>query len=433
MTTSPTLAVAVSGGRDSTALLHAVARQARDAGLRVVALHVHHGLNPAADDWVDHVRRQCRRWRLDCRVARLMGTLAAGQSVEAWARAGRYRELARLAREEGASHVLLAHHRRDQAETVLLQALRGAGAAGLSAMPEVISRNGLFWCRPWLQQPASAIEAYVQRWRLSHIEDGSNSDTRFDRNRLRHEVWPALLAAFPHAETSLLAVAQQAQATAQLWAEVGQQVLDGLGAAEELPVPAWLALPPATRRASLQLWLRRQLGQGAPEALLQRLLTALPDQRSARVPVGAGRELRLYRGVLRLHADAGVAAELPLPTASPEEPRWRQPGLHALPAWGGSLRVTPVLRDGIALVCLDQAEMRPRGGGEQWQHRPASQPRSLKKQYQMLAVPAWARTGPLIWSGGRLLFVPGLGLDARVLAAEGEPQVQLAWVPERSV
>lgn len=428
MATAPTLAVAVSGGRDSTALLHAVSRQARANGLRVVALHIHHGLNPAADDWVRHVQRQCSRWRLDCRVARLEGAPARGQSVEAWARAGRYRALACLAHEERATHVLLAHHRRDQAETVLLQALRGAGAAGLSAMPAQTERDGLVWCRPWLLHTASAIANYVQRWRLSHIEDDSNLDTRFDRNRLRHQVWPALLSAFPQAETALLAVAQQAQAAAQLLEEVGQQALDTLGAGEQLPVAGWLNLRPATRRASLQQWLRTQLGRGAPDVLVTRLLNELPGLSSACFPVDGARELRLYRAALRLHTHASEAAALARPVGG--EPAWRCVGLHALPEWQGRLRVTPALQGGVSLTCLAQAELRPRGGGEQWQRRAGSTPRSLKKQYQAVGVPAWSRAGPLIWSAGHLLFVPGLGLDARFLAPEGEPQVALEWIAD---
>jgi tRNA(Ile)-lysidine synthase len=429
MTTSPTLAVAVSGGRDSTALLHAVQRQARAAGLRVVALHIHHGLNPEADAWAQHVTQQCRRWRVACRVARLEGAPVPGQSVEAWARTGRYRELARLAREEGAYLVLLAHHRRDQAETVLLQALRGAGPAGLSAMPQTIEREGLLWCRPWLHHTAAAIAAYVQRWRLSHIEDDSNLDSRFDRNRLRHEVWPTLLQAFPQAETAMLAVAQQAQQATLLAQEIGEHSLGLIGASDHLPVRAWQDLPPATRRATLQLWLRGQLGRGAPEVLLQRLSQALPGRHSGRFPVDGTCELRLYRSALRLH-------RLPSPALEPQalagdDPPWREVGEHRLAAWRGSLRVQPVAHGGVALHCLAQAELRPRSGGEQWQGKAGGLARSLKKQYQAMAVPAWLRQGPLVWAAGRLIFVPGLGLDARCLAPAGTPQVALSWLPDR--
>ena len=144
----PRVGVACSGGRDSTALLHATARAAASLGLEVRALHVHHGLLPEADAWWRALEGRCRRWRragwpVAFCGARVPGRPAPGDSIEAWARRARYRALAELAQGEGITLVLLAHHRRDQAETVLLQALRGAGAPGLSAMPKVVVREGI--------------------------------------------------------------------------------------------------------------------------------------------------------------------------------------------------------------------------------------------------------------------------------------------------
>lgn len=200
------VAVAYSGGRDSTALLHATARAASQTGglLCVHALHVHHGLSVHADAWLRHGRETCRRWAarglpVQFHAERVRVALDGGASIEAAAREARYAALARMARAAGCDTVLLAHHREDQAETVLLQALRGAAAAGLAAMPRGIERDGLTWIRPWLAQPRAAIEAYVRRHRLAWIDDDSNTDTRYARNRLRHEVWPTLLQAFPQA------------------------------------------------------------------------------------------------------------------------------------------------------------------------------------------------------------------------------------------
>lgn len=173
---TPRVAVAVSGGRDSTALLHCTVRTAAALGVGVVALHVHHGLMPAADAWLAQVQAQCRRWGVAFCSRRLQTHPPRGASVEAWARAERYRALAEMAREARCSIVLLAHHRRDQAETWLLQALRGGGPAGLSAMPQEAVREGITWARPWLAQPRAAIEAYVRRHRLKHVEDDSNAD-----------------------------------------------------------------------------------------------------------------------------------------------------------------------------------------------------------------------------------------------------------------
>ncbi|HET7794176.1 MAG TPA: tRNA lysidine(34) synthetase TilS, partial [Rhizobacter sp.] len=189
------IAVAYSAGRDSTALLHAVVHAAAQQGAQVAALHVHHGLSPHADDWLAHASAQCERWArqgLPVRLIthRLSGKPTRGESIEAWARQARYRALRQMAIEAGAKLVLLAHHQRDQAETLLLQALRGAGVAGLAGMPRNIEREGITWVRPWLDHPRERIEAYVRHHRLRYIDDDSNADARFARNRLRWQVWP---------------------------------------------------------------------------------------------------------------------------------------------------------------------------------------------------------------------------------------------------
>jgi tRNA(Ile)-lysidine synthase len=425
-----TVAVAASGGRDSTALLHATARTAQGTGLQVAALHVHHGLNPAADEWQRHVQQQCQRWAraglpLRCLTRRLSGAPAKSESVEAWARRGRYSALGEMAREAGAKVILLAHHRRDQAETLLLQALRGAGPAGLAAMPREAERDGLLWCRPWLDQPGEAIEAYVARFRLTHIEDDSNRDTRFDRNRLRHDVWPALLAAFPNAEATLAQAGRQARWAAALLDEIGTSDLAALQAEDgSLDVAAWRSLSPARRLAALRRWLQGVSGEGARDSLLTRLAEELPHAGTARWPLDDVRELRLYRGRLA----AGRVASPPAAAASTPS-RLDQPGWIDLPAWGGRLELAEVEQGGVAAATLAAATLRARAPGDNFQFAPRSTPRSLKKQYQARAVPVWQRQGPVIALKAHPVFVPGLGIDARAQASPGEPQLAIRWWP----
>jgi tRNA(Ile)-lysidine synthase len=428
---APVVAVAASGGRDSTALLHATARAARAGGLRVAALHVHHGLNPAADEWQRHVQQQCARWAraglpVDCVCTRLTGAPGRGESIEAWARRGRYLALADMASQVGASLVLLAHHRRDQAETVLLQALRGGGAAGLAAMPSETERHGLCWARPWLDQPAEALAAYVVRHRLSHIEDDSNDDPRFDRNRLRHTVWPALLSAFPHAEAALAGAARQAQLAAELIDEVAQSDLASLAQQDgALNAAAWGQLTVARRCAALRAWLRPQASGGVRERLVDRLVAEVPNAGTARWPLAAGKELRLYRGRLSVESVSKAPA-----AHCPGAARLDQPGWIDLPAWHGRLELTLVEQGGIALATLARAELRARAAGDDFQFAPRSTARSLKKQYQARAVPAWQRQGPIVAVGAQPLFVPGLGVDARAWAPPGETQLSLRWWPQ---
>ena len=423
------VAVAYSGGRDSTALLHATALEAATHRVQVFALHVHHGLSPHADAWLAHCGAQCERWaRRGLPVTfvahRLKGTPPAGDSVEAWARRARYAALRTMAAAHGVPIVLLAHHQRDQAETLLLQALRGAGTAGLSGMPRRVVRDGIEWARPWLDQPRAAIDAYVRKHRLKHVEDDSNADPRFARNRLRLQVWPALSSAFPQAEATLATAAMWAQEAHAALDELAQSDLARVADAQGLRVADWLALSPARQSNALRAWLKQQQGVDATASLVMRLLDELPVRRSARWPTtSASAELRVYRGVLRCTLRPGDAV------ASAREAvlRIRGAGVYELAGWSGALHVDAVPELGVPLAWLAQLELRERRGGEPFQAGVGRPLRSLKKQFQDAAVPAWERSGPLIYSGGQLVFVPGLGLDARVIGLPGQALVALHW------
>lgn len=427
------VAVAYSGGRDSSALLHATIAAAVPMGLRVAALHVHHGLSPLADDWLAHCAAQCRRWArrsdlVSFAFVRVAASPERGESVEAWARAQRYRALRELANAQNAPLVLLAQHRSDQAETFLLQALRGAGPAGLAGMPAIVLREGITWARPWLSRPREDIDAYVARHRIKCIEDDSNQDLRYARNRLRLQLWPALVGAFPHAEATLADSAQRAQEALECLSELAMQDMPTVTQPDGLNVMAWLGLSPARRSNVLRAWLKLRSGRAAPASLVTRLMAELRPDGTARWHLEDD-ELRAYRGVLR---KVGSAVKAPV-VASTQVPEGllsvSGPGDFKLPGWGGCLQVAPTQESGVPLAWLGRLDLRARAGSERFQFGIARPPRTLKKQYQDRGVPAWEREGPLFFSGGQLVFVPGLGLDARVLALPGQVQMKLRWVP----
>ncbi|WP_231512086.1 tRNA lysidine(34) synthetase TilS [Paucibacter sp. KBW04] len=429
------IAVAYSGGRDSTALLHATARAAQTlnasgAQLQVLALHIHHGLSPLADAWLAHCQAQCAAWAaqglpVQLRCHRLSERPVAAQSIEAWAREQRYAALRRMALEAGADLVLLAHHRRDQAETFVLQALRGAGTAGLAAMPARQWRDDICWARPWLAQSREQVEAYVQAHGLSFVEDDSNSDPRYARNRLRLQVWPALSEAFPQAEASLAQAADWAQEALDLQAEVARQDLAGLVGEAGLEMAGLQALSPARASNALRAWLSQTLGQAAPASLVRRLLRECAPEVAGLWPCPGG-QLRLYRGCLQ----HGPAPELMPFTPLPRCLDLSKPGIVVCEDWRGQWLVEAVESGGVALERLRQVLLAARSGGEQFQRAPQSVPRRLKKAFQEAGVPATDRQGPLLWVDSALLFVPGLGLDARQWAAPGEAQLRLEWQPQ---
>ena len=440
--------MAYSGGRDSTALLHATARAAHGLGLHVVALHVHHGLNASADAWWTHGEAQCAQWRRDgLRVqfvgTRLSGAPEPGDSIEAWARRERYRVLRRMAVAHGADLVLLAHHRRDQAETFLLQALRAGSVAALSAMPVRATRDDVTWARPWLARADTAIDAYVRTHRLRHVVDGSNADTRMARNRLRADVWPALVAAFPDAEAALAAaatLAQAAAATMREWAEVD---LPSIASGNGLDIAAWRLLAPARRGNALHAWLRARIGGDAVQrSLVQRLEHELAAEKTRRwlVPAGA---LRSYRGVLRFIAsgngtapsDASVGSATADGATVPAGPAsttidLRRVGSHAVRAWHGAFLVEPVATGGVSPTTAMSLDLRQRLPGDRFQAGPARPPRSLKLQFQAAGIAAWCRDGPVLSHEGRIVYVPGLGIDARAIDDSGATSLRITWRPD---
>jgi len=402
--------------------------------VEVVGLHVHHGLVAQADAWLMHLQRQARRWAagglpVSLQWHRLTGAPARGDSIEAWARRERYAALAAMATAQDIDLVLLAHHRRDQAETFLLQALRGAGPPGLAAMPRKALRQSIHWARPWLDRPREAIEAYVRRHRLGFIDDASNADPRWARNRLRLLVWPALLEAFPGSDERLAASAQRSQEAAGCLRELAELDLHSARSADgRLLRSAWMALSPARRANLLRVWLSAWATNGVPESLVRRLLVELPHAQTARWPMGKG-ELRLHRGQVAYVSVSERQSAATAPLALRVD--LSRVGRTEVPEWRGAFDVQHVEQQGVAPQQLQRCELRVRSGAEQFLRGPKRVARSLKKQYQAAGMPAWAREGPLVFSDDQLLYVPGLGFDALHLAPAGTPMLGLRWVPEQ--
>ncbi|MEJ8850486.1 tRNA lysidine(34) synthetase TilS [Variovorax rhizosphaerae] len=265
------LAVAYSGGADSTALLIACA--ARWPG-QVEAFHVHHGLQAAADGFERHCADVCERLGVTLKVQRVDARHAPGESPEDAARRARYASLATLARGDGTRaevrSIGLGQHADDQAETVLLALSRGAGLAGLAAMPEVAQRDGLMFHRPLLGVPAADIRAWLTARDVPWIEDPSNADARFTRNRIRAELLPALDRAFPQFRLTFARSARHAAQAHGLLVELGQQDLATIGTPPA--IDALRRLSRARQANVLRHWLLRTHGCTPSTAQLDELL-----------------------------------------------------------------------------------------------------------------------------------------------------------------
>ncbi|HAV36197.1 MAG TPA: tRNA lysidine(34) synthetase TilS, partial [Massilia sp.] len=224
------IALACSGGLDSMVLLHLASNWCRAHGVKLFAFHVHHGLSPHADAWLAHVEAGAAALGVASDHRRVQVD-KHGSGTEAAARKLRYRALGEMCRAHGATLLLTAHHLDDQAETVLLQLLRGSGPAGLSGMdaansaPELLGNPALVMARPLLPLARAELEAYAGEHALAWVEDESNQDPRYARNALRHQVMPALADAFPGFQQRFARSAAHAQSAQRLLDELAEQDL----------------------------------------------------------------------------------------------------------------------------------------------------------------------------------------------------------------
>ncbi|MDR9439196.1 MAG: tRNA lysidine(34) synthetase TilS [Halomonas sp.] len=398
--------VALSGGLDSSLLLTLAAAAAHRYPRPLRALHVHHGLQPAADDFERHCRRLCSRLGVPLHVERVAVDLAAGKGHEGAAREARYSVFAR--RVAPGETLWLAQHLNDQAETFLLAALRGSGVRGLAGMAKDRAWRGRRLERPLLAIARSTLEAEAVQRGLAWVEDPSNDEETLDRNFLRHAVLPLLASRWPHAGDALSRSAALAGQADLLLDELAGLDLEGLGGdATCLPVSGLLALSGPRRRLLIRHGCHHQGLPTPPSRRLETLLDQLDAKAGAEVRVAwPGAEARVWRG--RLHL---LAPPEPLP-----------PGWQA--EWDGhSPLVTPLGEVRASLGRADGApvrlQVRPRRGGERLR-LPGRGRRDLKRLLQELGVPPWERGRLLvIWEGETPVAILDPLNEAWLVLAEG--------------
>ena len=424
------LVLGLSGGLDSVVLLEVLRRLAGPLGFRLACVHVNHGISPNARRWAAFCARRCKRHAIALTVHQVDVGLYRAEGVEAAARRARY---AIYAREE-ADFIVLAQHLDDQAETVLLQLLRGAGVKGGAAMPFVREQDAdqkigrapvPAIVRPMLAVSRKEIEAYARANKLKWVEDESNADIRRDRNFLRHRVLPVIGEAFPGYRATLARAARHMAEASLILNQLAQADAKRAAKGSSLAVADLRRLGSA-RAKNLLRWLLQQQGAAAPEADrleegLRQLFEA-GDDAAVRVALGA-RELRRY---------AGRAYLLPALPEPPAQLRREWDGKRAwpLPELGGTLRFVRGKESGLACTRIGELglNIRQRQGGEKFRLRPGGSTRSLKNLLQEARVPPWERERlPLIYCGNTLVAVPGLGVAAGWQTGAGNFGWTITW------
>jgi len=433
------LVAGLSGGIDSVVMLDLLRRAAAKMRFELAALHVNHQINPAAAKWARFCGAYCRQLGIGLTVVKVNVPRAA--SLEAAARNARYAAFARLP----ADFVALAHNLDDQAETVLLQLLRGAGVKGLSAMPvlrgdargqgkEEKKRHVLHASplapsilRPLLDITRAEIEAYARARKLRWVEDDSNANTGFDRNFMRHRLLPVIAERYPAYRKTLARASRNFAEAAVLLDELAS--IDMPNAAAHLKITDLRALTTARAKNALRYFLGSHGVTMPNETRLAECVRQVQEPRATGIAIDLGaHELRRFGSELR------VVPKTPVPSADFRR-QWQGEARLALPELGATLLMKKSRGSGLSLAKLQTAAVtvRLRTGGERLRPDAKRPRRSLKNLLHEARLPPWLRARlPLLYCGEILVYVPGIGIDTAFGAQSGEAAVEPQWRPDSS-
>ncbi len=432
----PRVVVAFSGGVDSTVLAHALVRARRKlGGLRLV--HVDHGLQAASAQWSEHCGRLARAWKVPFAVLRANIERVRGASPEAAARAARYALLA--AAMEPGELLVTAQHRDDQVETLLLQLFRGAGVAGLAAMPAIAKFGPGRIARPLLEVARSQIEAYARAQRLRWVEDPSNELTRFGRNFLRHRVLPAIRERWKGVDAAIARSARHMAEADELLRAVATRDLNAVADGNGLSVAALRALPPARRRNALKVFIARAGAEVPSSARMVEIAGALLVARADAQPEvrwdGCTLRRRAGRIELRVNSEPGVERRF---ESSRKSWSWDAQREFIVNGAGETLRL---IDDDAGQIDLDrlpaQLALRARRGGETIRPGTRARTHALKKLMQAARVSLDERARmPLLFAGegsrARLVAAGDRWIDASIAATvKSQRRARLVWTRAR--
>lgn len=416
--------LAYSGGLDSTVLLHALARLRDRLPAPVLAVHADHGLQDDAQQWTAHCRRECDSLGIELLEITLNLSPISGESLEAYARTARY-----AAFEEylGESQLLLtAHHADDQAETMLLQLLRGAGPAGLAAMPACRSFGRGWLARPLLNFSRQEMEDWALAAGLRWVEDGSNEDHGIDRNYLRHQVVPLLKKRWPGTLKTLSRSARHCANAAELIDELAIEDFRRIRGSTlyRLNIQPLVSLSSARQQNLLRFWVREAGLPLPPADRIRRIQHEVVKAKPGAEPLVAwpGAEVRRTRGQLALMPT--------LPELLPQwQTRWAGGDQLSLP-WGfGSLKIL-YREGGIPLQQWNQSEVTVMFRRPGLNCTPVGREgsRSFKRLCQDLGIPSWLRDRvPLVFLDGVLAAIGDYCICKPFVAPANEQSVGLVW------
>ncbi|MFZ6688584.1 tRNA lysidine(34) synthetase TilS [Undibacterium sp. SXout11W] len=436
------LAVAYSGGLDSSVLLFLAAEYCRLRSISLNAFHVHHGLSPNADDWLVHCDSLCQKLGVSFAFERIVVANNEGDGIEGSARKGRYLALGRMSAAAHVEVVLAAHHQDDQAETLLMQMLRGSGVAGLSGMdrfnyaPALFGNSSVMMMRPVLDVSRAELEQFARENQIACIEDESNADVRYLRNALRHQVMPILERISPGFAGRMSRTAKHMQSTQNLVEALAEQDLAHCLSehAFDLDLYRVRSLSPERINNLFRLWLAkfdvRMPSTSRLNEICKQLFEAKGDAR-----------ITIYHEKLAIHRYqekicASDRAREAVDDALSIAFNWSEENALPFPEFHGTLHFRRA-NYGLSPDWLGQQALclHLRRGGERLKLAENRSTRDMKSHYQALRIPFWIRQQlPFVSVGNELVYAAGVGMQSQFCSESGnahmEARVVLEWVAD---
>lgn len=424
-TSAPKLLLALSGGLDSSALLHLLVSLRSVLSFDLHALHVHHGLSQNADAWSALCAEQCRLLNVPINIVHVNVDQSSKLGIEAAARQLRYQALFDERLSLQADFIVTAHHQDDQAETLILQLMRGAGVKGLSSMAEVDQARSFI--RPLLGVPRLALYDYAMQAGIQWCDDESNDNTQYERNFVRHDVMPVLLARYPSVKSVLARTASHLAEANDLLDTLAEIDAQALIVNDSVCLQGLSQLSIARAKNLLRWWFaQHQLSMPTSDHLaemLQQLLNAKPD---------AELSINIQHYTLRRYQQRAYLSIEQL--NEPFDLVWNGENELVVPN-GGKLIFIQVEGAGLALKFgMARLRITNRSGGERFKPEALRPTRTLKHLLQAANIPPWLRDHlPLVYWQDTLACVPGIGIAHELKASEGELGLEITWQPAGNV
>jgi tRNA(Ile)-lysidine synthase len=427
------IAVAFSGGLDSTVLLNLTVEFAKTKKIPIFAFHIHHGLSANADEWLGHCQLICQQLSVQFSSKKITVNHLKRDGVEAAARDARYQALGELCSDHQIPLVLTGHHQDDQAETLLLQLLRGSGLSGLSGMdlfnfaPKLLGTSDVLLARPLLIQSKQALLDYADTHEIDFIDDESNSDARFLRNGLRHLVMPVLSKISPGYASRLARSVLHLQSASQLLLELAKEDFDKYFIEDGLDIDLMRHLSDERIDNLLRFWLSK-LGVRMPStARLSEMRSQLLNARhDAKITISHD-VIGVHRYKNKIYASSNKMNGCEI--VKPVEFEWRGEKVIHFSEFHGSLFFETAL-SGVDSSWLKQQKLclRMRQGGERLKLAENRPTRDIKSHFQSLNIPFWKRRLlPFLCINDDLLHAAGVGTQATYFSSHACDRINFRW------